>query len=502
MKARFLHGAALWTFLFAATLTTGCSDDNDYKDVDGQNPTLELVSEHVHSNPGKEARLVATITDADGIRSIRLRNADLYLDKTIDLLEIYGEPLTTYKLEYAITLSEELPRMTDYPIIITVTDIGGRTIDQTIIVSTDNDSTKPSISFMAEGEVTAVAAEDGTIPYHFIVEDEQAIDYVEVSVPALDIMQRFEAEGKTRIDGFVGLAVQSGVTYEIALKVVDTFANEASTTASYKVNIVSEMPDFQKMYLSDVEDLSQLTSDVFGVPMRIERTGAYTYKANYYSEKAGTEIYFIPQKTDLYPIRFGKDPGNPDKLTSDPSLAEPIVLDQAHVYYEFTFNIQNGSYTMRTYSIDEAIDPIPHVYGSETFDVWANGEWITEFRFGYMTGKPYDIQRFTQDKLNSHLFYLEPLQLKANQRMNFAIHNWHSSEWWDYCSWYVDTSNGGSANDPEVFGYYGNAKNPEWTKPKLSDSNRSWATPTVKNAGDYKLVFDAHLERAKLIPAN
>lgn len=86
--------------------------------------------------------------------------------------------------------------------------------------------------------------------------------------------------------------------------------------------------------------------------------------------------------------------------------------------------------------------------------------------------------------------------------MNFAIHNWHSSEWWDYCSWYVDTSNDGSANDPEVFGYYGDAKNPEWTKPKLSDSNRSWATPTVKNAGDYKLVFDAHLERAKLVPAN
>ena len=40
MKARFLHGAALWTFLFAATLATGCSDDNDYKDVDGQKPTL------------------------------------------------------------------------------------------------------------------------------------------------------------------------------------------------------------------------------------------------------------------------------------------------------------------------------------------------------------------------------------------------------------------------------------------------------------------------------
>lgn len=57
MKARFLHGAALWTFLFAAMLATGCSDDNDYKDVDGQKPTLELASEHVRTLTDMNLRL-------------------------------------------------------------------------------------------------------------------------------------------------------------------------------------------------------------------------------------------------------------------------------------------------------------------------------------------------------------------------------------------------------------------------------------------------------------
>lgn len=66
MKARFLHCAALWTFLFAATLTTGCSDDNDYKDVDGQSPSVELTTEHIRTEVGREFTISGMITDEIG----------------------------------------------------------------------------------------------------------------------------------------------------------------------------------------------------------------------------------------------------------------------------------------------------------------------------------------------------------------------------------------------------------------------------------------------------
>lgn len=99
MKARFLHGAALWTFLFAATLATGCSDDNDYKDVDGQKPSVELITEHIRTEVGREFTISGMITDADGIRSIRLQSEGLRIDKTIDLLEIYQEPVYSYELK-------------------------------------------------------------------------------------------------------------------------------------------------------------------------------------------------------------------------------------------------------------------------------------------------------------------------------------------------------------------------------------------------------------------
>ena len=68
------------------------------------------------------------------------------------------------------------------------------------------------------------------------------------------------------------------------------------------------MPDFPKMYLADVATVEELNSDIFGVPMVINHTGEYQYRARYYNKAAGTEIFFLPQKTDFTPICFGLDP--------------------------------------------------------------------------------------------------------------------------------------------------------------------------------------------------
>ena len=52
MKKKHLYGAMLWAFLVTANLCTGCSDDNDYPDVDGQNPTMTLATDHIESGAG------------------------------------------------------------------------------------------------------------------------------------------------------------------------------------------------------------------------------------------------------------------------------------------------------------------------------------------------------------------------------------------------------------------------------------------------------------------
>ena len=74
MKAKLLQSTVLWTFLSAATLFVGCSDDEDYRDVDGQSPTLELTSDHIRTLTGYEFKIAGKIADKDGIRSINLQS--------------------------------------------------------------------------------------------------------------------------------------------------------------------------------------------------------------------------------------------------------------------------------------------------------------------------------------------------------------------------------------------------------------------------------------------
>ena len=63
MKAKLLQSTVLWTFLSVATLLVGCSDDEDYRDVDGQSPTLELTSDHIRTLTGYEFKIAGKIVE-------------------------------------------------------------------------------------------------------------------------------------------------------------------------------------------------------------------------------------------------------------------------------------------------------------------------------------------------------------------------------------------------------------------------------------------------------
>ena len=98
----------LWCVLLPqGSSVTGCSDDNGYSDVDGQSPVAELKADHVRSGAGHDFTIEGTLTDEDGISFIRLECKDLYLNKTIDLIEIYGEPKKTYDLSYSFALAAD-----------------------------------------------------------------------------------------------------------------------------------------------------------------------------------------------------------------------------------------------------------------------------------------------------------------------------------------------------------------------------------------------------------
>ncbi|MDR1715624.1 MAG: hypothetical protein LBS20_07245 [Prevotella sp.] len=471
-------------------LLNGCSDDDGYSDVDGLPPTIVMGSSNIKTEPGREIIIKAKIDDKDGLRSINLKNAAFNLDKTIDLT--LDSIVYSFDLNYKYKIVKGLEG-DNFQLDVTATDRGGRTTTETVLVTMDGDFTNPVFTVSPDAAITVLLKTETRLNVKFTVEDDKALEQVTIDIPEINYSREittFTNSGKT-LEFNDPITLPSAVAiYNLTLKAVDKAGLETSKTS---VITVSEMPDFPKMYLADVATVAELNSDVFGVPMRIERTAAYEYKANYYCQKAGTEIFFLPQKSDFTPICFGIDPADNTKLTDDPDIAEPIVLTQANVYYEITFNVKTAIYKVKTYAIADAIDPVPHKFGSISLDTWGDGgSWLQEFYFGYMTSNPKEVSRFTQDATNPHLYYLaNPLSLEAGQKMNFIFHNWHSDGWWNYCSWRVDNS-----DEPEIFNYYGDYKNPAWTKPNGADN---WAKPTVKQTGSYKLYFDAHLGRAKLV---
>lgn len=522
--------ASAAVFALACTALAACSDEQSWPDVDGKAPMVDLQQDHIMTARGREIRFAGTVSDADGLASVALQCPELKLDKTIDLLAIYEEPLTAYTLDYAFHMADK-ERGDDFDVLVTATDIGGRTTQGHVLVTMDADFTAPNFMVAPDKELLVLIKPVTTFNLRFTVHDNRAIDYVEVDVAGVDgYPQRIEGNGRKTIEYAQKLALPpTKGSYRVDITAYDCPAQDGevrSASVSSVVN-VDQTPDFDKLWLCDVANPSQLNSDIFGVPMLVDHTGPYQYSARYYNEKAGTKICFLAQKTDFSPICYGPDPQYNGLLGDDPETAGRITLDQAGVYYKIDFNIQTGQYSLATYSVAEAADPVAHMhYGADdlnTWNDWATAEpWWQRWYFGPITDGPRDVMEMRRDADNPHIYILDEWKLNAGDKLHFVLHNWHHDGWWNYTTWRVDDS-----QDPEKFMYYGlyfndNAKfasNADWfayryagqtvdlDKWNGSDDYRkqfvpdNWCDLDVATTGTYKLIFDAHLERARLIPA-
>lgn len=510
MRTRFLKVSLLCALFATGVFVTGCSDDNGYADVDGQSPVAELKADHIRSGAGHDFTIEGTLTDADGISAIKLQCADLYLNKTIDLIEIYGEPQTSYDLSYKFSISrDEVGEQ--FTVKVTVVDVGGRETSQDVLITMDGDFENPVFSLAPDKAITVLMKADRNPQYtlNFTVTDDRKLDYATIEIPELTGFETrtVSAEGQSSLT-FKEVIVFPNVSqvYTINLAAYDAVGNSVTTTCSLTV---SEMPDFEKMYLADVATDEELNSDVFGVPMVINHTGEYQYKARYYNKATGTEIFFLPQKTSFTPICFGLDPEDSNKLTDDPELAKPIVLDTPNVYYEIDINVKQSTYSIKTYSVTEATDPINYEYG-QLCDMPRNeGEPQFNFYIGWGDSPQNAGEHlFVQDANNPHLFYYPATgstwSLQSGEEMNFIISNYHPNGYWDQVEWRCDNS-----TDIEKFGYFSKANNvnPNWegTNRQWWDGSSvqdNWMKPVVTNGGNYRFEFDAHLGRGKIVPAN
>lgn len=527
----------LYTYApIALALLTGCGDDT-WKDVDGGAPTLTLQSEHLRTEAGLDIRIAGKVTDADGISGIDLVCHDINLNKHIGIIEIYGEPLKEYDLDYTFKIDDK-QKGEDFNIEVTVTDIGGRKETRQMRVTLDADWTPPYFTRNPDKEIIVLIKEKTLFNLSFGVADNRVVDYVDIDltdvtagedapVAVAGFPRRVEGNGSGKFDFAEKIPLANReATLRATVTAYDREANEAAHSVSFTSLVkVQELPDLEKMWLCDVTDENALNTDIFGVPILCDHTGPFHYQVRYYNEKAGTEVCLLGQKGSFSPLCFAPSKENPSELGDNPDEVRRIRLNEAGKYYLFDFDTKNRTVTYSTYLPSEALDPVMHMhYGSDELNTWwdwSGGDiWWQEFYFGPMPDTPKEVMKMTRDDKNPHIYIYEDWQLTKGDKLKFVIHNWHHDNWWNFATWRVDDT-----EDPGKFLYYGNLHpdnekytgNADWFTWKYGDSvdtgrwgdenyrktfvPDNWVNiSSLEQGGKFKLIFDAHTERGRLIP--
>lgn len=319
-----------------------------------------------------------------------------------------------------------------------------------------------------------------------------------------------------------------------------TNVSKAVAVAAMALVAANVQAQDEKLYLCDVATEAELTQDICGVPMLVESLGNYQYRARYFNREANTPIFFLSDKTSFDTAFGGADGGlemgSRDEIT-------PIVLPLANTYYEIWLDTDAFEYTVTTYTVEDYMDPVFYEIGTLSLNTWdgweshENGNWVAvddawwqEFNFGFSTGPSYVIP-FSKDADNPHLYYtmdrihfdgglLEKIDDEGEvsyDDLSFIVHNWHSHGWWNYVTWRVDDS-----SECDAWYYYGYLVKPEYLQWQFGEDadfeswvasedyrkqliygggSDQWAKPDTNGAtGDYRLVFDTHLGRGKLVP--
>jgi hypothetical protein len=247
-------------------------------------------------------------------------------------------------------------------------------------------------------------------------------------------------------------------------------ATNVGNNASSKQFKVTINTDFPKMYLTESTDPAILNSDLFGVPMLINKLGSYSYEATYYSSAANSKVWFIPGKTAIKPIMYGLDPANSTKLTGDYKIAQPIVLPGVG-YYKINISTLN-----LTYSIAALPTPNPAAAFAQ---VAIAGSGFYDFPAMNFSNVLPNIILLDKDPINPYLF-TKTVKLGLPPGAAFTT-----------CSFIFTTNNGwtnfwrfDNGPDPEMTVFNGGANGGNFT-----------ITTTPVN---YKVTFDTYINRAKL----
>ncbi|WP_016777462.1 Ig-like domain repeat protein [Anaerophaga thermohalophila] len=478
MKKNVIKQMMLTLSLVLGLITWGCDDDSEKSWSVDSDPVLELKAAEIHSQQGRTIRIEGTVSDEVGIKKINLNIDDWYLDRDIQI-STNDSLVKEYDLRYDFEVPADAPDK-GHTIRVTAYNMGDRSASQTVEVFMDGDFDNPVLD--VENPVNGLTmAPETEIPVDInaLLTDSRQLGYFVVKEPSINFYDSvsFMGTGKMQHEYQNTAALPAEVgEYNFEFILADSAGNKVSESRLVKASF-----DFDKLYLADVDTDEELTSDLFGVPMLISKTEPYNFEAEYYSEAPGTEVRFIPQTTSFEPHCYGLDPDDPSKLINDPQNALPIVLEEKG-YYRITLDLENLTYEVESYVPDdwyfepkmEHPDDDSYIETEYVGNLGLVGKGFPEYPD--QNWATWAAIEFERDPENNYRFY-KTLDMEGT--VEFIFQPEHPWGWW-----------------PEPFWRFDRKVDPEKTILKGGDN----VAMEVPERTTYKVTFDSHLNRAKVVP--
>ncbi|WP_239060660.1 hypothetical protein [Bacteroides sp. 519] len=328
-------------------LLIGCND-NDTSYPASDMPEITVERNELYSVPNRKFTIKANLKDDLGLKSLRIYIPELYLDK--EILFPTDELLTEYKLEYQFLAPADTKETETYKVNLTLTDVSENSVSKELNLKLDGDFNAPALSNIKpiNGSVIFMA-DDMKVNVAFNVTDVTGIDSVLVYNKELGINEKIKVGGGNTYSFAKTYPVPAELkSYDIAVTTVDNFVepNRGKTTIKFSVS-----EGLTEMFLADVSKDTDLTADVFGVPMYFHTLadGVFTFK--YYADSDNKEIYFLGQEASFEPHCFGAIADG--KLEN--SDTAPAVVLPTKGYYLITVDPAALTYTATPYTPESVI---------------------------------------------------------------------------------------------------------------------------------------------------
>ncbi|PQJ79599.1 hypothetical protein [Polaribacter porphyrae] len=455
-------------FITIFALVIACSDDDSISV--NSTPEFQTVEKNISSLPGQTFTFKAVVSDPAGIKSVNFKYEPWFLDKTI----IKDSLPTSYEISYNFKVPSDATENSIHTIPLTVTNAGDKMFTENIVITLDKDIAAPIINIASpiDGSSVLIGTTNEIILDITLTDKELQNFKIESELLNEDI-----SISGTSFSYKKELDVANPKSYSFKITATDVTGNVASKTVS--INVLNSL-SFDQMYITDVTDDAELSSDLFGIPFTTTASTATTedgfvFTGKYYSEAPNSEVRFLAQKTSFSPFSFGGDANNSGTLAlgSDVSV-NPIILPEVG-YYEIKMDLRDSSYTLTKYTpTDTAFGQVyiigTGVYIDDTISTCTNNNTGGNTCWNFASGKP-----FTKNANNDYLWTID-VTLKeepSNNGSNGFILNANPAGWSPF--WRLDDGVEPTATVP--------------------NGGTNFIFPDSALDKDYTFKFDTHLNR-------